>query len=318
MSQFSSFAPFGQFEFSSEPKFLGERMYDAQIASLGPAFTGPNDEAETYADAMCYSVASEQITSAGAQDDPSQASYLIDSLMRDYGAPVMSSATLEYKRAILAFYMAASSGSFETAVIAGLTSILGSLLINWRPMNEDAPVPQEVIPSATYPVYSPPVNSAIKVITINDRILPGVGVVSYTRVQDDGNQILVGEKILIEPGARGIEEVVVAYAVSPGTFTSVFVKTHDPDSRAITGPCCTWSSNARHSMVIVAPSVLTSAPLLNRVHEFMRKTMPVVSTWVVCKESSAGYVGPFKVGDTVGQTPIGFSSGSTAILTTVP
>lgn len=72
-------------------------------------------------------------------------------------------------------------------------------------------------------------------------------------------------------------------------------------------------------MVIVDDSVLANAYLVNRVHEFMRKTMPSTSTWIICKESSDGFVGPFTVGDTVGQTPIGeFKRGFSSILTVIP
>lgn len=316
MSQWSNFAPFGEFAFSSETS-ESEKIYDAQIRALGPAFTGPNDEAETYADSMCFGAARLQLQAAGAQDDPTQVSYLIEELERDWRVYHAPDATLGERRAELAYRMAASSGAFDTAITAGLTALLGALFIHQRPMNLDPLL--EVSSSSTFPTHSPPRNTPIKKITINDSISPGSALVPYTSELNDGNSLLIGEKLIVDPGLLGIEEIVIVEYADSVKFAATFTKPHTSGTHATTGPFCRWWSNQRHTMVVVDSSVLTNSNLLTKVHEFMRRTMPAVSTWVVCSETSPGYVGPWIVGSSlIGKTPLGVSDGESAILTEVP
>jgi hypothetical protein len=316
MAQWSNFAPFGEFTFSGEPS-ESEKIYDAQTRALGPAFAGPNDDAETYADSMCFGAARLQIQAAGAQDDPMQVSYLIDDLEHDWRAYHSPGATLSERRAELTYRMAASDGALDTAITAGLSALLGSLFIHQRPMNL---IPLlEVTPSAEFPPHSPLRATPIKKITINTMILPGTRSVPYTRDLDDGNPILIGDELVIAPGLFGLDEIVTVIASNASSFSAVFTKPHDNGTRAITGPYCRWSSNQRHTMVVVDSSVLTNSELLTRVHEFMRRTMPAVSTWIVCAETSPGYVGPWIIGGAlISQTPIGVSDSESAILTESP
>jgi len=303
--QLSAFAPFGGIVFSSAPSEASQ-IYDAQQTALGPAFQGEVDSAETYADAMCFGVAKRQLIAAGQQDDPDNATYLLDPLEKDYRIFPLSTASEHDRRATLKAAILARNGSYASVVTAGLTNILGSLFIHWRPMNYGA---SEVTSNTTYPAFSPPPTVPFKLIKTLDRIFPGLRMVGYVRVQDDGNPILIGEKIMIDAGANGIEEAVTVigtYAYG-GLFWlfAMFVNTHEPNVYGCTSPFVRWNCNQRHSMVVVDTSVLSNPFLLNQVHEFMRKTMPVVSTWIVCNETSAGYVGPFNVGQgLIGQTPI--------------
>lgn len=316
MSQWSNFAPFGEFAFSGEPS-ESEKIYDAQLRSLGPAFAGPNDEAETYADSMCFGAARLQIQAAGAQDDPAQVNYLLDEIERDWRVYSPPGATLAERRAELAFRMAATSGATDAAVRAGLTALLGQLLINYRSMNSE--MLDEVSLSSTTPEHSPSRATPIKKITLLNSILPGANIVSYTRELDDGNPILIGENLVVAPGLRGQEEIVLVTYVGSGTVGAYFQNPHGALTRAITGPFCGWSSNQRHSLIVVDSSVMTNSILLAKIHEFMRRTTTAVSTWLICPEASSGYVGPWVIGSAlIGQTPIGVSDGETAILTEVP
>ena len=315
MSQWSNFGAFGEFAFSGEDS-ESEKIYNALTSALGPALTGPVAEAETYADAMSFGAARLQLQAAGAQDDPTQVSYLIEALEKDwrlFAGPVM---TLADRRAALVAAMAASYGATNLAVVAGLTTILGTRLIGYRPMSETL---GEISRNSVYPPHSPATNAPIRKIQFNTAISVGLQTVDYTRLIDDGNVIQTGDVLVVEPGRNGVEEYVTVLAASWLSFQAVFSRPHDIWTRATTGPFCRWTGNQRHSLIVVDSSVLTDSVALSKVHQFMRKTMPVVSTWAVCAETSPGYVGPFEVGaGLIGQTPIGVSSGETAILTEVP
>jgi hypothetical protein len=316
MSQWSNFAPFGEFAFSGSQS-ESEKIYDAQMRALGPAFCGPNDEAETYADSMCLGAARLQLQAAGAQDDPTQVSYLIDELEHDWRVYHAPNATLSERRAELVYRMAASTGALDAALTAGLTALLGSLFVHQRPMNLDPLL--EVVPSATFPPHSPNRLTPIKKVTITTSIAPGTVLVPYTSDLNDGNPLLAGEKLIIDPGLLGIEEIVVIQYADSAKFSAAFTEPHTSGTHATTGPFCRWWSNQRHTMVVVDSSVLTNSYLLTKVHQFMRRVMPAVSTWIVCAETSPGYVGPWVVGvSLIGQTPLGVSNGESAILTEVP
>lgn len=322
MSQWSNFAPFGEFAFSGEDS-ESEKIYNAQVAALGPAFAGTQAEAETYADSMCFGAARLQIQAAGAQDDPTQVNYLISELEKDWRIYPPPGATLGERRAELAFKQGFANGALETAIEAGLSALLGSLFVNWRPM--DRATYNEVTLNTTYPVHSPLRRTVIKKITINDVIFPGIQTVSYTRLLDDGNPILTGETIVVEPGRNGLEDIVTVTAATATTLTADFDLPHDAGVPATTGPMIRWTSNQRHSMVIVHPDVLANNTLLTKVHEFMRRVMTAVSTWIVCPEMltadpvyswypmqegmPTGIVTSFRVGEGfIGQTPIGSSA----------
>jgi len=303
MSQWSNFAPFGEFAFSGTDS-ESEKIYNAQTKALGPAFEGAVGEAETYADSMCFGAARLQLQAAGAQDDPTQVSYLIDALESDWRVFSAPGATIGERRAALAFAMASATGSFTAAVTAGLTVLLGSLFVHFRPMDRD--ILDEVSSNTTFPIHSPPVGTAIKSIVITTAIMPGVLTVNYTRVIDDGNGIFPGEQVVVNPGVNGMEDVVEVTASTPTTFTATFTLPQDANIPARTGPYTRWTSNQRHSLVVVDESVLTNNTLLVRTHEYMRRVMPSVSTWIVCAETIPGVVGPFTVGQgLIGQTPLG-------------
>jgi hypothetical protein len=325
MSQWSSLAPFGEFTFNSAPTEC-EKLYLAQQNSMGPAFAGVAADAETYADAMCFSVARRQIQAAGAQDDPLQVNYLIDAIEKDWRVYPSPESTLDDRRAELAFVQGLANGALDSAITAGLSALLGPLFVNWRPM--DRATYDEVSVSSTYPVHSPLRRTPIKKIRIDEVIIPGARTVAYTRLLDDGNPILPGEELVVEPGRNGLEDVVTIAASTPTTLTATFAYTHDAGTPATTGPMIRWTSNQRHSLVIVDTSVLTNSYLLNKIHEFMRRTMPAVSTWIVCAEMKTvypaapghpfpggqptGIVTSFRIGESpIGQAPIGASARTT-------
>lgn len=149
------------------------------------------------------------------------------------------------------------------------------------------------------PDYTP-----IKHVTLSGPILPGTRTVAYTALLTDGNALMTGEWVTVEPGRIGLQERVQITASSATTITATFAYPHDSGVRATTAPWPTWRSTKRHSLVVVNDvSVFTNRTLQAAVHSFMRKVMPASSTWVLVY-SGPGHAGPFSVGSSA----IGFST----------
>lgn len=304
----SDFEPFGVFAFSNaEP--VTRNVYEGLRDQLGSAFQQPSQNAETFADAMCLGIAQLQIDSAAAQGDPNQVNYMLAEVEKDFRLVPKWGATLEQRRAALETAMTASCGAITSVVFAGLTAILGSDFIYWRPMDRAT----EVTLSTASPVFVSP-RTPIKLVNILTLIMPGSRVVEYSRVLDDGNPLLNGERITIDPAKSGLDELVTVTEATPTTFRATFAKPHGANTEASTAPLTRWCSTAAHSMVVVSAATLSNPEKLAEIHAFMRKVLKTSNTWCICAESGTGVVGPFTVsGGRVGQTPIGNSAIATVI-----
>lgn len=297
----SDFEPFGVFEFSDDEP-VTQKLYESMREQLGEAFQQPDQDAETFADAMCLGIAQLQIEAAAAQNDPQQISYLLAEVERDYRIVPPHDATLAERRDALEAAMTAAHGALTTVIFTGLTSILGDDFVYWRPTD----LLTEVTPSTSAPVLVS-AKTAIKLVQLAGPILPGTRTVAYTRVLDDGNPLMTNERIFVEPHNLGLDELVTISAVltSPNRITATFTKVHENGTYATTAPVSRWVSTKCHSLVVVTSSVLSNATQLAQIHRFMRKAMPVSNTWAICSETGTGVVGPFQVGiGRIGQTPI--------------
>jgi len=150
--QLSRFAPHGGIVFSSAPS-EGSKIYDAQQAALGPAFKGSNDDAETYADAMCLGAAKRQLIAAGQQDDPERVTYLLPAIEKDYRIRPLTTDTEHDRRVALKTAMLARNGALESVIVDGLTNILGDLFTVHRRTRRHRPemgfIPNPRSPTAT-------------------------------------------------------------------------------------------------------------------------------------------------------------------------
>lgn len=323
--QFSSFAPFGTFAFSSETP-PAEKIFDATVEALGPAFQGPNDLAETYADSMCFGVAQAQIDAAGEQDNAETCSYLLPDLEKDWKVYPRAGASDAERRVALGVAMAAHQGASQDAVIAGLRLAIGDRLIHARTMSNDDRL-GEVENSPTTPMPRFPASEPIRRVTFPEQIFPGTWPYIAYSLDFGANPLKAGDVVLVDPGNfQRAEQVTIAAAYPssvPGTsgiIGATFTQTHDEDTPGLTGPYSWWMSNRRHWMVIVAPGYQLDSETRTLINEFMRKTLPAVSTWDIYEESDpvAHEISTLVVGDGVGCAPLGIPTGPSDPLITDP
>lgn len=307
----SDFEPFGLLEFSGQEP-LAKRIYDSLRESLGEAFHGPSQDAETYADAMCLAVAQLQMDLAAAQDDPNQVNYLLPDIERDYKVLVPYGATIEDRRIELLAAQAAASGSLESAIQTGLSAIFGSSLVGWRFMRLDpTDVDSEVKLVTDSPIFVPP-NTPVKVIEFTETIMPGEQTVPYTWITDR-RDIAPNDRFTLDCVAYASHEAVEVSGVGVNdddidTITATFTKPHNPGTLATTALQPFWSSTKCHCIVGVADVALTNPTLISRAHKFLRKALPATSTWAFVHTNGnplGEETGPFTVGyGLIGNTPI--------------
>jgi hypothetical protein len=299
----SDFEPFGVFEFSDATP-ITELIYDTIRDMLGPAFQQPVQDAETFADAICLGISQLQLEAAGAQSDPVQISYLLDAVEKDYQIIPLALATLEERRAALKAAMTAAHGALTSVIFDGLETILGDGFVYWRPMDFDTEVTLEAVTPTFVPVRTP-----IRLVSLTGPIFPGARTIAYTMLVGDGDKLMPGDKLTVDPGRLGLAELVTVTAVGSGYITATFTRPHDNGVHATTAPHPRWVSNKCHSMVVVTDSVRTNPTQLEQIHLFMRKCLPASNTWCICSEITSGLVGPFCVDSgLVGQTPIADNS----------
>lgn len=297
--QFSCFAPFGVFRFSSAESPC-KQHYDQLSGNLGDAFQGPVQEAINYGIAMALGIQEVQARGAAAQSDPMQATVSIPDLEHDHRIYPQPGQSDNDRREKIAQVASIGASGDAAEIEDGLTEILGALLIDVMRLDLSSEV-------TVYPDNAPsidPVNTPIRLITITERILPGARTFHWETLLTDGNPIIVGDVLTVDPGKFGIEERVTITGSNSLTLTGTFTKTHEPGSPAQTGHWPHWCSTKRHTIIIVDASVLENPQLLAEVEWFMRRRATGVSTWVV----TTGTVGAptiFSVGGIIGHSVIG-------------
>jgi len=307
----SDFEPFGFLEFSGQEP-LAKRIYDSLRESLGDAFVGADQDAGTYADAMCFAAAQMQIDCAAAQDDPNQANYLLEALERDYKILVPHGATIEERRTELLAAQLAAAGSRRSVIQDGLFAILGDELLGWRFMKLDpSDENSEVKLHTLTPVFVPP-TTTVKVIQFTETIMPGEQIVAYKWITRPTSGLTKGDKFTVDLATFSTKETVTVDPVSFGRLRATFTKPHNPGVTATTAPQPFWSSTKSHCMIVVSDLVLNDPTLIAKVHAFMRKALPATATWALCQTVNApygAYTGPFTVGyggmgGRIGQSPL--------------
>lgn len=316
----SDFEPFGFLEFSGQEP-LAKRIYDSLRESLGDSFIGPDQDAETYADAMCLAAAQLQIECASAQDDPNQTNYLLADLERDYRIIVPFGATIEERRTELLAAQLAASGSRTQVIQDGLAAILGDYLLGWRFTNLDPADPDSEVqvPNGT-PVFVP-ATTRVNVIKFTSYIMPGVQTVPFEWLCESTSGISKNDRFTVDPSTYSTQEAVYVSSTSVDDdgnryLTATFSKPHNPNVVATTAPQPFWSSTKSHCMIVVADEALNNRSLISKVFAFLRKALPATATWALCQTMNAPYgeyTGPFTVGyggmgGRIGQSPISLTS----------
>lgn len=308
----SAFEPFGFLEFSGQDP-LAKRIYDSLRESLGGAFQGRDQDAETYADAMCLAAAQLQIDLAAAQDDPNQVNYLLPDIERDYKILVPFGATVEDRRVELLAAQAAASGSLQAAIQAGLSAVFGENLVGWRFMRLDPrDVDSEVKILNDSPIFVSP-STRVKVIEFTETIMPGVQTVPYKWIVREAQGVLAGDRFALDCAAFASHEDISISEVGSGTIKATFTKPHNPGTLATTAPQPFWSTTKCHCIVGVTDVALADANTISRGHKFLRKALPATSTWAFVHTNGnplGEETGPFTVNyGLIGNTPI-----STAVI----
>jgi hypothetical protein len=114
-----------------------EKLYDQFTENLGEAFQGPTQDAITYSWAMGLGVAQLQQEAAADQRNPQNATAMLPELETDYQIiPQLGQSENERQLTALAASLL-ESGQLEANINTGLTAILGSDFINWRPLDID-------------------------------------------------------------------------------------------------------------------------------------------------------------------------------------
>lgn len=297
--QFSCFAPFGVFRFSSAESPCAQH-YSQLKSNLGDGLQGPVQDAITYGLAMALGVQEVQARGAAAQKDPLQATVTIPDLEKDHRIYPTPGQSIAERRNKIAQVASIGAGGDAAAIEAGLVEILGDRLVDVMRLDLDTEV-------TVYPDNAPvidPVTTPIRLITITERIFPGTRTFHWETLFTDGNPIIVGDVLIVDPGEFGLEERVTITASNSLTLTGVFAKTHEPGTMARTGHWPHWCSTKRHTIIIVDADVLENPELLANVEWFMRRRATGVSTWVV----TTGTVDAptvFSVGGIIGHSVIG-------------
>lgn len=298
---FSGYARFGNgFRFSSA-KPLGQAIHESFRASYdngeGVAEGGPLD-ARLFAWAMGIARARSELERAKNQADPLKCWDLLRAFERHYGIAVPTGATLQSRREALAARMRMVLGPVRANVEYQLAAALGVDFVAW------VTTPADDSPVTYYPMMpwdlgthvsgpdpapqgifgNPPIWTRVK-LTASIAAL-GSRTVGWITVGGDDVNLTVGDRIVVDPYAEGLRELVRITAVTASTFTAVFTKAHSAGTEALLWPFPYWGSVSLHSLVVVPNGRATDTTVRQKANEVMRRLMGGNSTWDVVEESS--------------------------------
>jgi hypothetical protein len=303
--QFSAFDPFGLSTFSGD-KPLAESLYTAINAAVGggKAFDvteGTDIEATNFADAIAIACAQQTLRRAAANLDPATAYEKLPQHEAAFQVVPKPTATVPERRAILAAKNLISRGSREEALVAALTTLLGSdfVAIYPIPVADAQKWPTSI--GAAPGMYSR-LDIPAKTLRLLDPIAPdfatsGVVTVPYENWDTTaGDELLtVGDKVVVECEIPGGAEVVTVTAVagsgSTRTFTATFTKPHARNCSATTRPTPIQFSTKRHYLVVLKVAAARNVETRRKVHELMAAIVRGVSTWNIVHEYVDGYGG---------------------------
>lgn len=294
---FDRFSPFGIWGFTAATSPC-ELVFDALVDSNGDATSGPVAIAVSYAMAMGLGVASLQFQKANEQRNGDTCTDLLSDMEHNYLLYPSATASMFERQEALSSAQSAIEGATHGAIDSALTAALGSYYIS----HDTVETP--VFYKASYDV-SPP-ETPVKLVQITEYILPGSQIVSYTRIRDDGNALVVGDILTISPIGR--HEVVTVTSVGAGTFTATFALTHESGDYATTQSIPVWNSTARHYVIFVTTAALSDNEALARANLAMRRLVPSVSTWAITDPDTVDPTisRPWTVGGgLIGLTPLG-------------
>jgi hypothetical protein len=303
MSDFSCFAPFGMFEFSSEPS-KAERIYDQIRASVGEVYTqgtGYYHDAKHVAWSLALGAAWAELERLGVQFDPGKALDLLPVLEREHDLPVGARATLPARRTALTSRMLLPAGAALHNVEAGLSALLGAdfvgLELEASPVSDPSdPVTQN---SGNWPDRWP--ERRVYRLT-GPAVAYTTETVGYEAVAPVTKALEVGEHVIVTGENPDISERVLIQGATASTITFSHLRPHGTGDSIVVGGFPMWRSNRRHAIVNVSATAAVDAEKRRLVDDYMSRVTRVVSTW----EISSSALGPFILDESpMDATPFG-------------
>lgn len=318
---FSAFNAFGHLRFSSRPPH-GEKIYRDTVRALGNGKNYSDDfdslsMARIYANAMAYARAKYAAERAGSQFIPSRALELLPALEAEYGIIPEDGETITERRTTLAAFMRVARGARRDNVEAVMSELMGADFLAYVTVDKAVAVNSHADPS-TVGVYKAPGTSKalFKISSAVSMVGTPVSVFYDPIVIPEGQLIpetppyvlLVGERVIIDPGHHDrIEAVTVtAVTIAPRKFTATFTKPHDSGVVVASGRHPHLMSTKRHNLFVLSAAAMTSDKKRRKAHRIIRRLLRAISTWSIAEALTATTAGPFKVNQgKLGRTPIG-------------
>lgn len=305
----SCFTPCGLLEFSSG-KPLAQSIYDQIKGSHGPAYDAENFygvlSAKWYADAMALAAARKSLERAQNQADPWKVSDLLDDFEVHYGIVVPTGATLESRHEALAAVMQLTLGPKRGNVEYQLRAALGDDFVAWVTTDAGPDTSFPAQPWLTSAIFGNP--SLWKTVAITPSVhFTGTPItVEFTHQSGDDGALLVGDKLVVDPGELGQQELVTVTDRTDSTFTATFARPHGAGTMAIRRPWPVWCSTTKHSLVVVPHGRARDQLVREAATRVLRKLLPDNSTWdIVEEDTTPGTTGGFLPGvGEPGITPI--------------
>lgn len=311
MAGFSAFHRFGNgFTFSSR-KPLGRKLYEQIVASYGgvyqnTSFSGPF-AARSFALAMTVARARTTLERAANQADPLKVYDLLTAKEREYSLAPGPNDTLYQRRQALAAAMKLPLGPRRTNVEYQLSTLLGSDYVAFLTQSQtdgtDWSFPSNF---ADVGIFNDP--ATWKTVTL-DAPITALGsplTIHYTHVTGDSGSILVGDRLVVQPGDLGQQEAITVTARTDTTLTTTFTRPHESGVQAIRRPWPFWLSAQMHCLVVVKNGRATDPVLRRNVFLLLHKLLGATASWDVVEENATPHTtGPFLPGSGLpGITPI--------------
>lgn len=286
----SCFTPCGQLELSSDEP-LAETIYKALQRSYGTAYANENFygpmSTRWYGWAMALADARFALKRAGNQADPWQCDDLLTTHERTYGLAPAADDTLYDRHAAFAAALLLPLGPRRGNVEYQLQTALGSDFVAWVTVEPSADLAYPESPWETDGIFGNP--ATWKTIRLTQYVAKtGTSLTrTWQHVSGDENTISVGDKLVVEPGKYGQQELITITARTISTLTATFTRPHEAGVEAIRQPWPFWLSLQELSFVVV-PNGRARDPVLRRtVNNLLHKLLGCTSLWDIVEEDAA-------------------------------
>lgn len=308
---FSAFSRCGNGFRCSSATPAGKTIYESVKRSYGTAYANENFDgpmsSRWFAKAMTVARAQAELERARNQADPLKCYDLLAAHLADYGVVVEPDATLAEKRAAFAAAKQIPLGPRRGNVEYQLRTALGDDFVAW--------VTTDAGPETSFPdhpwqwqgIFNDP--ALWKTIRLRDSIaFTGTSMlVEFEHVSGDDGGLIVGDKLLVEPGELGQQELITVTQRFTTSFRTTFRRPHGAGAIAIRRPWPFWCSNSLRSAVVVRNGRASDPTVRSTATRVLRKLLGNSSTWAVVEENPvAGTAGPHVPGSVIpGITPLG-------------